>query len=57
MPFPSVNVFCVVIKSNFNIISEIDNWLQPKNGNLPFNLKVVDENFGEMTKSVYKIDE
>lgn len=23
----------------------------------PFNLKVVDKNFGEMTKSVYKIEE
>lgn len=24
--------------------------------NFPFNLKVVDKNFGEMTKSVYKIE-
>lgn len=34
-------------------------YLIKQNGDIffPFNLKVVDKNFGEMTKSVYKIEE
>ena len=45
---------CVTYK---NIIALQGVFCQFGKGGFPFNLKVVDKNFGEMTKSVYKIEE